>query len=97
MTLLFVALANKNGVTSAKPPNIIVRGQPSVIMVPKKTKVGQPPEPVPFTTPLTNTQTIQVLFNNQTYKLRTNNWKFNSTNLTNHGTITNSVDINKTQ
>jgi len=52
---------------------------------------------LPFNTPLTSTQTIQVLYNSQTYQVRTNNWKFSSTNLTNHGTITNGVDVNKTQ
>lgn len=53
--------------------------------------------PVPFNTPLTSTQTIQVLLNSQAYGIRTNNWKFSSTNLTNHGTVTNSVDVNATQ
>jgi hypothetical protein len=52
---------------------------------------------VPFTTPLTSTQTIQVLFNNKAYNVRTNNWKFSSTKVTNHGTITNGSDVNKTQ
>jgi hypothetical protein len=53
--------------------------------------------PVPFNNPLTNTQTIQILFNNQPYTVRTNHWQFSSTNVTNHGTITNGGDINKTQ
>jgi len=52
---------------------------------------------VPFNTPLTSTQTIQVLFNNQAYQVRINNWKFSSTNLTNHGTVTNGTDVNATQ
>jgi hypothetical protein len=52
---------------------------------------------VPFTTPLTSTQTIQVLMNGQAYQVRINNWKFSSTNLTNHGTVTNGTDVNKTQ
>jgi hypothetical protein len=49
---------------------------------------------LPFTSPLTSTQTIQVLLNGQPYKIRTNNWKFSSTNLTNHGTVTNGGDVN---
>jgi hypothetical protein len=52
---------------------------------------------VPFTTPLTSTQTIQIVFNGQAYPVRTNNWQFSSTNLTNHGTVTNGADISKTQ
>jgi hypothetical protein len=52
---------------------------------------------VPFTTPLTSTQTIQILMNGKAYQVRTNNWKFSSTNLTNHGTVTNGGDVNKTQ
>lgn len=52
---------------------------------------------VPFNTPLTSTQTIQVVMNGKNYQVRTNNWKFSSTNLTNHGTVTNGVDVNKTQ
>jgi hypothetical protein len=52
---------------------------------------------VPFTTPLTSTQTMQVLLNGQAYQVRTNNWKFSSTNLTNHGTVTNGNDVNATQ
>jgi hypothetical protein len=52
---------------------------------------------VPFNNPLTSTQTIQILFNNQAYQVRTNHWQFSSTNVTNHGTVTNGGDIQKTQ
>jgi hypothetical protein len=52
---------------------------------------------IPFNTPLTTTQTIQVLFNSQPYTIRTNNWKFSSTNLINHGTVTNGADVNASQ
>jgi hypothetical protein len=52
---------------------------------------------VPFNTPLTSTQKIHINLNGQVYSVRTNNWKFSSTNLTNHGTITNGGDVNETQ
>jgi hypothetical protein len=52
---------------------------------------------VPFNTPLTSTQTIQVLLNDQAYLVRTNKWQFSSTNLINHGTVTNGADIKATQ
>ena len=53
--------------------------------------------PTPFNTPLTSTQTIQIMLNGQAYLVRTNKWQFSSTNLTNHGTVTNGSDIKATQ
>lgn len=50
-----------------------------------------------FNTPLTSTQKIQIVFNGKPYAVRTNDWKFSSTNITNHGTVTNGGDINATQ
>jgi hypothetical protein len=52
---------------------------------------------VPFNTPLMETQQIQILMNGTAYPVRTNNYQFSSTNLPNHGTITNGADINATQ
>ena len=53
---------------------------------------------VPFNTPLTSTQAIRVLLNSQPYVVRpTTTWKNSSTNLPNHGTVTNSSDVNATQ
>jgi hypothetical protein len=53
--------------------------------------------PVPFNTPLTNQQSIQVLFNGQAYPVRQQTYSFSSTNLSNQGTITNGSDINAHQ
>ena len=53
---------------------------------------------VPFNTPLTTSQDISiVLSNGLTYKVRHNDFKFSSTNLTNHGTATNGGDIQASQ
>jgi Bacterial Ig-like domain (group 2) len=53
--------------------------------------------PVPQTTPQSTTQTIRVLINGAGYELRVNNYRMNSTNLPNQGTITNGGDINASQ
>jgi hypothetical protein len=54
--------------------------------------------PVPVTT-LTQfeTQSIQILVNGTGYPVRTNTYSYSTTNLPNHGTITNGADINATQ
>jgi hypothetical protein len=53
---------------------------------------------VPFTTALTTSQDIKILTSSgSTYTVRHNDYKFTSTNLTNHGTATNGSDINATQ
>jgi hypothetical protein len=53
---------------------------------------------VPFTTALTTSQDIKILTSSgSTYTVRHNDYKFTSTNLTNHGTVTNGSDIVKTQ
>jgi len=54
--------------------------------------------PVPVTT-LTQfeTQSIQILMNGTAYPVRTNTYSYSTTNLPNHGTITNGADINATQ
>lgn len=52
---------------------------------------------VPFNTPVTSTQKIQILLNGTAYPVRTNNWSASSTNLPNHGTVTNGADINASQ
>ncbi len=53
---------------------------------------------VPFSTPLTTSQDIKILLSNGiTYTVRHNDFKFSSTNLTNHGTVTNGSDITATQ
>ena len=52
---------------------------------------------VPFNTPLTSTQKIQIVLKGQNYLVRTNNWKLSPTNLINHGTVTNGGDVNATQ
>jgi hypothetical protein len=52
----------------------------------------------PFTTALTTSQDISTLTSDgTTYSVRHNDYRFTSTNLTNHGTVTNGSDINKTQ
>jgi hypothetical protein len=57
-----------------------------------------PPVPVTTLTPFPHpTQSIQILMNGTAYPVRTNNWSYSTTNLPNHGTITNGVDINATQ
>jgi hypothetical protein len=52
---------------------------------------------VPFTTALTTKQSIQIVLNGKAYPVRVNNFKFTSTNLPNHGTITNGSDVHGTQ
>ncbi len=53
---------------------------------------------VPFTTALTTSQDIKILTTSGlTYTVRHNDFKFTSTNLTNHGTATNGSDIQATQ
>ena len=53
---------------------------------------------LPFTTALTTSQDIKILTSSGSiYTVRHNDYKFTSTNLTNHGTVTNGSDIIKTQ
>jgi hypothetical protein len=53
---------------------------------------------VPFNTPLTTTQDIKILTGGGTvYTVRHNDFKFSSTNLINHGTVTNGSDVTATQ
>jgi len=53
---------------------------------------------VPSNTPLPTSQDISIkLSNGSSYKVRHNDFKFSSTNLINHGTVTNGSDIIKTQ
>jgi hypothetical protein len=53
---------------------------------------------VPFNTPLPTSQDISIkLSNGSSYKVRHNDFEFSSTNLINHGTVTNGSDIIKTQ
>jgi hypothetical protein len=52
---------------------------------------------IPFNNPFSLTQTISIVTSNgSTYPVRTNNFEMSSTNLFNHGTITNGSDINVT-
>jgi len=52
---------------------------------------------VPFNTPYTSSQDITILWKGQSYSVRHNDWQFSSTNLINHGTVTNGNDVNVTQ
>ncbi len=53
---------------------------------------------VPFNTPLLTSQDISMKLSSGTsYTVRHNDFKFSSTNLTNHGTVTNGGDINASQ
>lgn len=54
--------------------------------------------PVPFNTPKTTSQDISVTTSTGTkYLVRHNAYQFSSTNLTNHGTVTNGGDVQATQ
>jgi hypothetical protein len=57
-----------------------------------------PPLPVTTLTPFPHpTQSIQILLNGIAYPVRTNSYSYSTTNLPNHGTITNGKDINASQ
>jgi hypothetical protein len=55
-----------------------------------------PPVPVTTLTPFA-TQSIQILLNGTAYPVRTNSYSYSTTNLPNHGTVTNGKDINASQ
>ena len=53
---------------------------------------------IPFTSPLPTSQDISILLSNgSSYKVRHNSFEFSSTNLINHGTVTNGGEIKATQ
>jgi hypothetical protein len=57
-----------------------------------------PPLPVTSLTPFPYpNQSIQILLNGIAYPVRTNSYSYSTTNLPNHGTITNGKDINASQ
>jgi hypothetical protein len=57
-----------------------------------------PPLPVTSLTPFQYpNQSIQILLNGIAYPVRTNSYSYSTTNLPNHGTITNGKDINASQ